>query len=174
VRQDVTHGLWRARCVLLGPVGLVLLIACANVANLLLMRGSGRLREIAVREALGTTRWRIVQQLLAESLVLAMAGLAAGLGFATLGLRGLLDIIPQNAPLPRTEPITIDGQVFAFTLVASLLTAVLFGLAPPLRLSSVPPVDALKQGTQPSPGGHRRMRQALVVTEISLAILLAV
>src|SRR5215472_4099618 len=172
--QDVTQDLRRPLWVLLGAVGLLLLIACANVANLLLMRGSGRLREIAVREALGATRWRIVQQLLAESLVLAMAGLAAGLGFATLGLRGLLAIIPQNAPLPRSEPITIDGQVFAFTLVASLLTAVLFGLAPSLRLSSVPPVDALKHGTQPSPGGHRRMRQALVVTEISLAILLAV
>ena len=172
--QDVTQDLRRPLWVLLAAVGLLLLIACANVANLLLMRGSGRLREIAVCEALGATRWRIVQQLLAESLVLAMAGLAAGLGFATLGLRGLLAIIPQNAPLPRSEPITIDGQVFAFTLVASLLTAVLFGLAPSLRLSSVPPVDALKHGTQPSPGGHRRMRQALVVTEISLAILLAV
>jgi predicted permease len=172
--QDVTQDLRRPLWLLLAAVGLILLIACANVANLLLMRGSGRLREIAVRETLGATRKRIVQQLLVESLVLAVAGLAAGLGFATLGLRGLLAIIPQNAPLPRSEPISIDGQVFAFTLAASLVTAILFGLAPSLRLSRVRLQNELKQGAQRSTGGHRQLRQALVVTEISLAILLAV
>jgi predicted permease len=172
--QDVTKDLRRPLWVLLAAVGLLLLIACANVANLLLMRGSARLREIAVRETLGATRKRIVQQLLVESLVLAVAGLAAGLCFATLGLRGLLAIIPQNAPLPRGEPITIDGRVFAFTLVASIFTAVLFGLAPSLRLSGVRMHDTLKQGSQWSLGGHRRLRQALVMAEIALAILLAV
>jgi predicted permease len=172
--EDVTKDLRRPLWVLLAAVGLLLLIACANVANLLLMRGSGRLREIAVRETLGATRRRIVQQLLIESLVLAMAGLAAGLAFAKLGLRGLLAIIPQSAPLPRSEPITIDGQVFAFTLVASILTAVLFGLAPSLRLSRVRLHDTLKQGSQRGSGGHRRLRQALVMAEIALAILLAV
>ncbi len=172
--QDVTRDLRRPLWVLLAAVGLLLLIACANTANLLLMRGSGRLREIAVRETLGATRTRIVQQLLIESLVLAMAGLAVGLMFAKLGLRGLLAIIPQDAPLPRSEPITIDGAVLVFALVASLVTAILFGLAPALRLSRVPLEDALKQGTPRSTGGHRRLRQALVVAEISLAILLAV
>jgi predicted permease len=172
--QDVTQDLRRPLWVLLAAVGLLLLIACANVANLLLMRGSGRLREIAVRETLGATRKRIVQQLLIESLVLAAAGLAVGLAFAKLGLRGLLAIIPQGAPLPRSEPIMIDGPVLLFTVVVSLATAILFGLAPALRLSRVPLEDALKQGTPRSAGGHRRLRQALVVAEISLAMLLAV
>jgi predicted permease len=171
---DVTRDLRLPLVVLLAAVGFLLLIACANVANLLLMRGSGRLREIAVRETLGATQRRIVQQLLAESLALAGAGMLASLGFAWLGLRGLLAIIPQSVPLPRQEPVTIDARVFLFTLAVSLLTAVLFGLVPSLRLSRISPLEALKQGTPQSTGGNRLLRQAFVVVEISLAILLAV
>lgn len=172
--RDVTRDLRLPLVVLLAAVGFLLLIACANIANLLLMRGTGRLREIAVRETLGATRRRIIQQLLAESLALAGAGMIASLGLAWLGLRGLLAIIPQSVPLPRNEPVTIDAKVFLFTLAVSLLTAVLFGLAPSLRLSRPPLLDALKQGALQSIGGNRALRQSFVVVEISLAILLAV
>jgi len=101
--------------VLLASVGFLLLIACANVANLLLMRGAGRMREMAVRSALGAGRLRIVRQLLMESALLSFAGMAAGLIFAQLGLHSLLTLIPEGAPLPRSEPIAIDARVLLFT-----------------------------------------------------------
>jgi len=109
--QDVRRPLW----VLLASVGFLLLIACANVANLLLMRGAGRMREMAVRSALGAGRLRIVRQLLMESALLSFAGMAAGLIFAQLGLHSLLTLIPEGAPLPRSEPIAIDARVLLFT-----------------------------------------------------------
>ena len=108
--RDVTADLRRPLLVLLSAVGFLLLIACANVANLLLMRGTGRWREMAMRQALGATRGRLVQQLLVEGLVLALAGLIAGMAFARFSLQGLLAIIPQSTPLPRSEPVTIDAQ----------------------------------------------------------------
>jgi predicted permease len=169
--QDVRRPLW----VLLASVGFLLLIACANVANLLLMRGTARLREIAVRTALGAARARIVQQLLAESLVLSVAGMAAGLVLAHFGLRGLLALIPQNAPLPRSEPISIDERVFLFTLLAAVLTAVLFGLVPALRLSRLDVQKSLAQGTlRGGVGGHVALRRSFVVAEVALALLLSV
>jgi putative ABC transport system permease protein len=173
--QDVTADLRRPLLVLLAAVGFLLLIACANVANLLLMRGTGRWREIALRQALGATRGRVVQQLLAEGLLLALAGLAAGMALARFGLQGLLAIIPQSTPLPRSEPVMIDGGVFAFALLVSVLTVALFALLPALRLSRVEAQSGLKQGTLQSLGSSNRMlRQALVVVEISLAILLSI
>ncbi|MBZ5536278.1 MAG: ABC transporter permease [Acidobacteriia bacterium] len=173
--RDVTGDLRRPLLVLLAAVGFLLLIACANVANLLLMRGTGRCREIALRQALGATRGRIVQQLLAEGLLLALAGLAAGMVFARFGLEGLLSIIPQSSPLPRSEPVTIDGGVFVFALLVSVLTVALFALIPSLRLSRVEAQSGLKQGTLQSLGSSNRMlRRALVVVEISLAILLSI
>jgi predicted permease len=173
--EDVTRGVRRPLWVLLASVGFLLLIACANVANLLLMRGTGRLRELAVRSALGAARSRIVRQLFVESLLLSLAGMAAGLLFAQLGLRSLLALIPQNAPLPRSEPIVIDERVLLFTFLASLLTAVVFGLVPALRLSRVDLQNALKQGTLRSGvGGHQSLRRSFVVAEVALALLLSV
>ncbi|HLW55128.1 MAG TPA: ABC transporter permease [Candidatus Angelobacter sp.] len=172
--RDVTEQLRKPLWVLLGAVAFLLLIGCANVANLLLMRGTGRLQEIAIRQSLGATRARIMQQLLAEGLVLAIGALAAGLVVAAVCLRGLLAVIPPTAPLPRNEPVTLDGNVFAFTVAASLLTAVLFALAPALRLSRVPPQEVLKSGNQQRSGEHRGLRQTLVVLEISLAIVLTI
>jgi putative ABC transport system permease protein len=169
--QKVRQPLW----LLLGCVVFLLLIGCANVANLLLMRGTGRLRELAVRAALGAARSRIIRQLLAESLLLSLAGMALGLFFAYFGLTGLLALIPQNAPLPRSEPIVIDWRVLAFVFVVSLFTVVLFGLLPALRLSHVDLQNALKQGTlRCGVGGHQRLRRIFVVAEVSLALLLSI
>ncbi len=173
--EDVTRSVRRPLWVLLASVGFLLLIACANVANLLLMRGTGRLRELAVRSALGAARSRIVRQLFVESLLLSLAGMTAGLLFAQLGLRSLLALIPQNAPLPRSEPIAVDARVLLFTFLASLLTAIVFGLAPALRLSRVDLQNALKQGTlRGGVGGHQSLRRFFVVAEVALALLLSV
>src|SRR4029077_622696 len=162
--EDATHRVRRPLWVLLASVGFLLLIACANVANLLLMRGTGRLRELAVRSALGAARSRIVRQILVESLLLSLAGMAAGLLFAYLGLRSLLAFIPQNAPLPRSETIAIDARILLFTFFASLFTAVVFGLVPALRLSRVDLQNALKQGTlRGGVGGHQTLRRCFVV-----------
>ena len=173
--EDATRGVRRPLWVLLASVGFLLVIACANVANLLLMRGTGRLRELAVRSALGAARFRLVRQLFVESLLLSLAGMAAGLLFAHLGLNGLLALIPQNAPLPRSEPIAIDARVLLFTFLASLFTAVVFGLVPALRLSRVDLQNALKQGSlRGGVGGHQTLRRCFVVAEVALALLLSV
>jgi predicted permease len=173
--EDATEKVRQPLWVLLGCVGFLLLIACANVANLLLMRGTGRLRELAVRAALGAARQRIIRQLLAESVLLSLAGVALGLAFAYFGLAGLLALIPQNAPLPRSEPIGIDLRVLVFVFVVSLLTVVLFGLVPALRLSLVDLQSVLKQGTlRTGVGGHRNLRRIFVIAELSLALLLSI
>jgi putative ABC transport system permease protein len=169
--EDVRRPLW----ILLAAVGFLLLIACANVANLVLMRGAGRLREMAVRSALGAGRARLIQQLLVESLLLSLAGMAAGLLVAQVSLHSLLALIPPNAPLPRSEPISIDVPVLLFTFLASLLTAIVFGLVPALRLSRVDLQDALKQGSlRGGVGGHQTVRRCFVIAEVALALLLSV
>jgi putative ABC transport system permease protein len=173
--EDATQGVRRPLWVLLASVGFLLLIACANVANLLLMRGTGRMREMAVRSALGAARSRIILQLFVESLLLSLAGMAAGLLFAHLGLGSLLALIPQNAPLPRSEPIAIDARVLLFTFLASLFTTVVFGLAPALRLSRVDLQNALKQGTlRGGVGGHQSLRRFFAVAEVAPALLFSV
>jgi putative ABC transport system permease protein len=173
--EDATEAVSRPLWVLLASVAFLLLIACSNVANLLLMRGTARLREMAVRSALGAARSRMVCQLLLESLLLSFAGMALGLFLANAGLHALLALIPENAPLPRSEPIAIDTRIFLFTFLISLITAIMFGLVPALRLSRVDVQKALAQGTLRSGvGGSLSLRRSFVIAEVALALLLAV
>jgi putative ABC transport system permease protein len=153
---------------LLGAAGLVLLIACANVAHLALARTSARGREIAVRRALGASDPRLARQFLAESLVLALVGTAAGVVLATWAVEALRRLEP--AGLPRVSQVRIDGTVLLFALAASIGTAVLVGVAPTLAAARVRLVTALGDGARSTPVSGRRFRQALVVGELALSL----
>jgi predicted permease len=171
--QDVIGGAGRVLWILAGTAGIVLLIACANVANLFLVRAEGRQQELAVRAALGASRRRIARELLSESVGLALAGGAAGLLLAAAGLQVLARVAP--AGLPRIDEIGIDYVVVVFTIVIAVLTGLLFGLIPVMRHGETDSA-ALKQGgrsTGDAPG-RRRGRNALVVSEIALALVLLV
>jgi predicted permease len=172
---DGTVGGLRRRLVILqGAVLCVLLIACVNVANLLLARGAARSREIAVRAALGAGRGRIVRQLLTESLVLGLAGVAGGLAFAGLAIRGLKGASP--AGIPRIEQVGLDGPVLAFALLLGFAATLVFGLVPALRLARPDLQGMLKEGGRSIGAGspRDRMRNGLLVVEVALALVLLV
>lgn len=161
-----------ALLVLLAAVGLVLLIACANVANLLLTRGAGRRKEMAIRSALGAGRTAIARQLFTESLLLAAAGGGLGIVLASWGTVPLAGLMPED--LRNVVQTGVDGRVLAFTAVASLLGAIFFGLTPALEGTRFAPMEALKEtGRSTAPGRHR-VQRALVVAESALAVVLLV
>ena len=159
---------------LLGAVIMVLLIACANAANLLLARAASRQREVAVRLALGAPRSRLIRQMLTESLLISFFGGTLGALLAMLGVRALVALLP--AGFPRASEIHVDLPVFAFTLLVSLATGIVFGMAPALQASRVDPKQGLHEGARGAVGSarQRRLRNMLVVGEVSLACVLLV
>src|SRR5262245_6298230 len=173
LHQQVVGKARTALLALLGAAGFVLLIACANVANLLLARAAGRQKEMAIRAALGASRGRVMRQLLSESLLLAFAGGAAGLLSAVWGVKLLLAIAPDN--LPRAYDIRLDTRVAGFTLLVSLLTGIVFGLLPALQASKLDLGVTLKEGGRDAAGLlRRRLRGFLIVTEVALAFVLLI
>ena len=174
LRDELAGDVRRPLLVLLVAVGFVLLIACANIANLLLSRAASRKREMAVRAAMGASRLRILRQLLVESLLLAAVGSLVGLLLATWSFAFLQRLIPDGLAL--STKLSLDPMVLAFTLVVTLLTAVIFGLAPAFQTSSIDLNEALKQGGGRSGlnAGGNRLRSAMVVAEVALALVLLV
>jgi putative ABC transport system permease protein len=172
LREQIVGDVRTPLLVLLGAVALVLAIACANVANLLLARASTRHQEVAVRMALGAARWRVIRQLLLESLAIAIAGGAAGLLLATWSVDALVALYPQG--LPRTAPIGIDLGVLAFAAAISVATGLIFGIVPALQASDVALHEALKSGGRGSTAARNRTSAAFVVVQVALSLVLLV
>jgi predicted permease len=174
LHEDAVGDIGRALWILLGTVGVVLLVACANVANLFLVRAEGRQQELAVRLALGAGLRRIANELLSESVLLALVGGAVGLGLAYAGIQLLLALEP--ARLPRLHEITLDPIVFAFTALISLVAGVLFGIAPIVKYARPQLSNALKENGRGSSDGRERhrTRNTLVVAQVAMALVLLV
>ena len=171
LKQDVVGDVGRTLWVLMGAIGVVLLMACANVANLLLVRADARRQEFAIRAALGARWTRIARQLLVESLMLAVLGGALGVGLAYGGLRVLVAIGPSN--LPRLAEISLDSEVLGFALTISLISGLMFGLIPILKYTRPRLADAVGRGTN-STRESQRWQQALVAAQMALALVLLV
>jgi putative ABC transport system permease protein len=177
MREQVVGEVRPALLVLLAAVAVLLLIACTNVANLLLGRASARRQEIAVRLSLGATRGRLVRQLLTESLVLSLVGGLIGVAAAAVGTRALVRSLPESVQIPRMDVVSIDGRVVAVALGVTLLTGILFGLAPALVSSRADLQSALRDaGGRSNTSGKApmRLRSALVISEVALALMLLV
>jgi predicted permease len=172
--QEIVGANRRILLVLLGAVAMVLLIACANAANLLLARAARRQREIAVRLALGAPRRRLIRQLLTESLLLSLLGGALGIAMASGGVRVLVSLLP--ADFPRAHDIHVSLPVFAFTFLVSIATGILFGLAPALQASRTDPTQSLHESgrSATASGRQHRFRNVLVISEVSLACILLI
>jgi predicted permease len=176
ILQDTVRLYDRALWVMMAAVGFVLLIACANVANLMLARASGRQKELALRAALGASRWRIIRQLLTESVIVALIGGSLGVMFAFWGINFLRSANPGEAAkyAPGWDQLGINAPVLLFTITLSVLSGLIFGLVPALQVSKPNLNDALKKGGRQSGGGSSRLRGSLVVFEIALSLILLV
>ena len=172
LHESIVGNVRQPLLILLGAVGLVLLIACANVANLLLVRSSVRQKEMSVRVALGASRTTLVRQLLTESVLLAALGAALGMLLAFWGMRLLVSRLPDG--IPRLQEAQVDAPALIFTLGVSLLTSLLFGLAPALQASRPSLTEGLKEGDRGSSGRRQRLRSMLVVGEVALTLTLLV
>jgi predicted permease len=172
MKQDLVGNIQPFLIVLLAAVGFLLLIACANVANLLLARSIGRSREFAIRAALGASQTRVIRQLLTESALLAALGGALGLALAFGGTKAVLTLLP--AALPRAADVAIDAHVLLFTLGTSLFAGLLFGLAPALKSSRTDLQEVLKQSGRGSSGARHRLQHVFVAAEVALALVLLV
>jgi putative ABC transport system permease protein len=154
-----------------GAVAFVFLIACANFGNLLLIRGASRRQEIAVRAALGASRWRLIRQLMVESTLLSLVGAALGILLSVAGVRALLALLPPEK-IPRAGEVHLDGSVLAFTFGLSLVTGLIFGLAPALNATRRELREGVSEGGRSVTGRHERLRGALVIAEVALALVL--
>ena len=172
MKEDMVGGIQPILLVLSGAVGFLLLIACANIANLLLVRAVGRSREFAVRAALGASDWRIIRQLLTESTMLAGLGGALGLALAYYGTRTVVGILPRS--FPRANEVALDWRVLLFTLGISMLAGILFGLAPALKGSRVNLLHVLKESGRGSSAARQRMQGVFVVVEVAMTLVLLV